>query len=436
MAERGPTARVPRALRPAPRARPLAVRAPLLALAISALTTGCLDIVSLGEGPPETHDSADLFIPVEALPSTSGDTVLFPETGQCTPGPHTDLDGDGFTPEDGDCDDCDPSVGPDAIEIVTEEGDPPADENCDGQIDEPAPSCDDGLKQGDLSPYSAARALDLCQMSDGPRWGVHAAAWVLPDGSPAPLGPGFDLGHGILSDFGPHMPVRGGSRLLALSTGTARLPGDPEFADLRGFDKEYTSKPLDGLPGDTTICPAVGSGTPHDAVALELTLRAPQNAESFAFDFDFYSFEFPEDLCSSHDDLFAALLDPPAPGSATGNIAEDAAGNIVSVNSVRFEVCQCTAGPPCFFHGLEYGCSLGAKELAGTGFGVTLPTDIDHGATGWLVSEAEIAPGSTFRLRFLIQDAEDHTMDSTVLLDHFRFRGPGPKIPRSSHPTH
>ncbi len=403
---------------------------------MSALGTGCLDIVSLGEGPPETHGSVEPVIPVETIPTPSDDTDTFVENGQCTPGPHTDLDGDGITPDQGDCDDCDPSIGPDAIEVPTQDGDSPVDENCDGQLDEPPSFCDDGLKPGELSPYSAARALDLCQMAGDERWGVKSAAWVLPDGSPAPLGPKFDVGHGVLPGFGPNMQVRGGARLLALSTGTARLPGDPEFSDLRGFDKGYSSKPLEGLPGDTTVCPAVSSGAPHDAIALEVTLRAPQNAESFAFDFDFYSFELPEGLCTSHDDLFVALLDPPAAGGATGNIAVDAFGNTVSVNSVRFEVCQCTAGPPCFFHNVEYGCSLGAKELVGNGFGATLPTDVDHGATGWLVAEAPVSPRSTFRVRFAIQDAEDYTFDSTVLLDHFRFRGEKALIPRSARPTH
>lgn len=414
-----------------PRARSFVRARALAPIAVALIAAGCLDTVSLGEGPPETHGSGDPEIPITGLPTTSGDTDPLPDRDPCSPGPDTDVDGDGFTPSQGDCDDCDPAIGPDAVELPTREGEASSDEDCDGLIDEAPTFCDEGLKTGELSPYSAVRALDLCQMATPGRWGVVSAAWVLPDGTQAPTGPKFDVGHGILPGFGPNMPVRGGARLLSLSTGAARLPGDPEFSDLRGLDKGYTSKPIEGLEA-TTACSTSSQGTPHDAAALEVILRAPQNADSFAFDFDFYTFEFPEELCSTHDDLFVALLSPPASGPGGTNIAFDGAGNVVSVNSARFEVCKCSSGPPCVFHGIEYGCGLGATQLLGTGFGAAPPAEIDHGATGWLVAEGPVEPGGLFRVRFAVQDAEDGLNDSTVLLDHFRFRGAPPSVPRAA----
>src|SRR5689334_14581322 len=95
--------------------------------------------------------------------------------GGCQSGPNDDSDGDGFTPADGDCDDCDATVNPNAIEATTLPGETPRDENCDGQIDEPIPSCDSNLAIDDPSPANAAMAIDICKVSSGPSdWGLVA----------------------------------------------------------------------------------------------------------------------------------------------------------------------------------------------------------------------------------------------------------------------
>ena len=55
----------------------------------------------------------------------------------CNSGPNDDFDMDGWTPSQGDCNDCDENVNPGAIEVPTDMTDPeamPADENCDGKI--------------------------------------------------------------------------------------------------------------------------------------------------------------------------------------------------------------------------------------------------------------------------------------------------------------
>ena len=57
----------------------------------------------------------------------------------CDATPDEDKDMDGYSINEGDCNDCDPNVSPGAIEVPTDPMDPmatPADENCNDQIDE------------------------------------------------------------------------------------------------------------------------------------------------------------------------------------------------------------------------------------------------------------------------------------------------------------
>lgn len=397
---------------------------------VSLAASGCFETVSLGEGSGDDEAGhTDAPPPRSWVIPVHGPGEL-PGPEPCHPGFTTDLDGDGFSLAEGDCNDCDPSVGPNAVEMPTQPDETPLDENCNGVLDEALPLCDAALLPDDPSPLSAARALDLCRLSEGGKWGVVSAAWVLPDGSLPPKTPAYDLGHGILSGFGPNVPVRHGARLLALSTGSARQPQDPGYQDPRGFEKGYSSKPPDGFPKGSTSCPGVEPGAPQDAIALELSLLVPQNAEAFAFDFDFYSYELPARACSRYSDLFVALQSPPPPGVADGNIALDPFGTAISVNNAQFNVCACSNGPPCLAQGRELSCALGNAELFGTGFGADMSHDGDHAATGWLTAESEVEPGSAIRLRFAVQDAEDAANDSTVLVDHFRWIRRAHLLPR------
>jgi hypothetical protein len=408
----------------------------LAACAAALAFAGCVETLSLGSGKIDEEDIAGGIPILPWIPP--GDPVWIDIEGgllECHPTLDSDLDGDGFTPIDGDCDDCDPDVGPNAVEMPTA-GAEPKDENCDGVLDEPMAACDADLEVHTTSPFLAARALDLCADArdypdDHRRWGVVHAAWVLPDGAPEPPLRAYLLGHGVLDRFGPNVPVRFGARMLALSSGTARQPTDPDYVPPRGFDKDFTCEAPEGFPKHAASCPSVTAGEPHDGMALELRLSVPQNAEALAFDFNFYTYELPGNFCTPHDDLFAALLHPPPGDQLDANIAFDGAGNVVSVNSVFLEACDCAGGPPCTFGGRVHACTLGSAPLVGTGFGDDCSHEGDRGATGWVTSTGPVARGGLVTLRFSIHDAADGDADSTVLLDHFRWLRREPLVPKS-----
>jgi hypothetical protein len=353
----------------------------------------------------------------------------------CTPGgPTDDVDNDGYTPDTGDCDDCDPNQNPNAIEVPTPQDGDPFDENCDGEIDEVAVPCDTGLDVADMDPLDAAHAVELCKMSaDVGDWGLVSAKWVMADGSVPPANPNFDLGHGMLSAFGANVIVRKGERMLGLSSGSARQPTDPGYMPVTGFDKGYTGNHPMGFPKESPACPGTTTGQPHDVAGVELTIRAPSNAHGFSFDFDFFTFEWPGYVCSQYNDFFVALLDPIPAMQMDGNIVYDSQGNPVSVNNAFLEVCGCEGNPPaaCPAGGKSFTCALGDSDLIGTGFGFDSDPfgHQDHGSTSWLQTKAPIDPGTEITLRWAVYDSGDGVLDTTTLVDNFQWIAePGIKV--------
>jgi hypothetical protein len=345
----------------------------------------------------------------------------------CTPkGPDDDVDGDGYTPNEGDCNDCDKNTNPNAVEVATEPGGEAHDENCDGTKDEaPPPPCDDALVIDTLEPLDASRAVDLCKMSSGPTdWGVVSAEWVMADGSPPPAFAeyNFHLGHGILTGFGPNVNVRRGTKLLALSGGTARQPKDPGYMTVGGFSKGYQGNHPEGFPKESPACPGSVTGQPNDPTGVETKIRVPLNAYGFSFDFYFYTFEWPGYICSTYNDFFVALLSPFPPGQSDGNISFDNQGNPISVNNALLQVCGCPGNPPnpCQAGGKSFACPLGNIDLIGTGFGFDTAGS-DHGATGWLKTQAPVTPGSEISVRFAVYDSGDGVLDSTSLIDNWQW---------------
>jgi hypothetical protein len=153
--------------------------------------------------------------------SATTSTTTTSTGGGCDPSnPNGDQDGDGYTPNSGDCNDCDPDTNPNAIEVMGG-----GDEDCSGMTNDVLVPCDDALALDSQSAYDAAHAMDICKVSMGDKdWGISAVAWSMPDGAPIPAGMEmqFHLGHGNLAAFGPQVPPRAGKKLLALSGGTRR----------------------------------------------------------------------------------------------------------------------------------------------------------------------------------------------------------------------
>lgn len=346
-------------------------------------------------------------------------------------GPNDDEDHDGWTPAEGDCDDCNPAVNPGAIDVPPmPDGDggmtKAVDANCDGKIQFVEP-CDDGLALDDVDPMDGAKSIELCQSTtpSSKLWGVLSARYVRADGTPATL----DLSLpqvGIQSNFGPNVNVQGGKNMLLLSAGTARTPTQPGACGSESCPHPNgAGNPPPGFPAMVPGCD--GDSNINDDIGLDLSIRAPSNATGYKFNFKFYSFEFPVYVCTSFNDQFIALVQPNPMGSMNGNIAFDSMKNPVSVNIGFFDVCDPNSiqgytnkTPPNPY------CPSGPAQLEGTGFDIwggappSSPYE-NSGATSWLETQAPVSGNQEFDIRFAIWNTGDEALFSSVLVDNWQW---------------
>ncbi len=382
-----------------------------------------------------TDDSATADAATDAADAADSSSDAAPDADAAPadtgPDPNKDDDGDGYKYID-DCNDGDPTVNPGAFEIL---GDG-VDNDCDGKTDV-ADDCDtivDANHYKSTDAMDFARALGLCRTAkaDGAgkqkTWGVLGAELVRADGTPLSAD-GF-VQHGVLQKFGSLLP-RSGKNLVALSTGTARTPEHPDFKAPRSASFSGTSKvaPPAGFPKNVAGCPTPTSSTANDSVNLKLRVRVPTNARSFAFDFDFFSSEYINFVCSAYNDSFVAILDSTKPldPKYAKNVASDPLGNPINVNSGYFEVCT-----PGTKGAMTFPCSKGTSQLVGTGFWDSDPKQ--NGATSWLSTSAPVAPGEEITLQLMIWDTGDHILDSTVLLDNWRWSTADIPAPTTARP--
>ncbi|HOW51175.1 MAG TPA: choice-of-anchor L domain-containing protein [bacterium] len=271
--------------------------------------------------------------------------------------------------------------------------------------------CESTIDISTKDPYDYAKAIGLCA-------GVPMAEILLPSGT---TGANVNS-NALLTALGDVIVPRSGDKLLALSSGQAMNPP----ASTQFDQKTSSAAPADwyAANGDAyPSSPACGAGTgttgnTNDGVMAQFELDVPSTVHSFSFDIYFLSVEYSQYICSQFNDFFVALLDSTFTSSveaqknpADKNIAVFE-GNAVGVNLAPaglFRQCTNISGS-----GWAVTSCEGTEELAGTGFE-------GQGGTGWLTVKGNVVPGETITLRLAIWDLGDHTLDSMVLIDNFKW---------------
>jgi hypothetical protein len=255
------------------------------------------------------------------------------------------------------------------------------------------------------NPLDAARALGICD-------GLVSAAWVYPDGHPDTTGlAGFHLGHGLPQTFGPNNTAREGLVLVVLSTGVARTPSQTGYNEK--LEKGYNHTMPEGFPKHDPNCPAITGTMGNDGIALQVVLKVPAGVRSFAFDYAYFSRDYPDGGCLPYLDQAAALITglTGTPGGTVRNALLDQFGNPMFVSTSSMS--QCING---LHNGQAYSICVSTSALMGTGFDTA-------GATGWLRSaDLPVTAGDTVRIAFMVWDSSDGKLDSSVLLDNFAWK--------------
>ena len=262
-----------------------------------------------------------------------------------------DMDGDGFTMCDGDC--CDDTmqhcaenpalVNPGAFDVAGNE----LDDDCDGVIDnEPATDCSETMLLDAANGDDLIRAMDLCQFTEGDpvKWGVISSTTSLIGESGAPLA----IQTSVLEGFSNGtLPARRNSTLTVLSSGDARGVEDPGYTEdiSDGVYAEHIGPTSYLEAHNNELVTAEGCEVPnatfYDTVRVAATIRVPTNAFGLQFEFRFFSYEYPQFVCTEFNDFFLALLTSQHEEIPEDkNISFDAAGNPVSVNNAFFTTCE------------------------------------------------------------------------------------------------
>lgn len=283
--------------------------------------------------------------------------------------------------------------------------------------------CDDGLPVfGDAAAF--AKAIGICD-------GLLSATFTRGHASSDPPADGQ---HGVLAEFGKVIRPREGKRLGVLSTGWARAFDDVSATSCdpatlthcfkQGVQMQSGLPVLGAAPPGypKAVAPCAVSDQQFDAISVKLTLKVPKNARGFALDFDFFSGEWPDYVCTKFNDGFVLLVDG-------ANVAFDSGGRAVSVNNAFFDRCTvatqtgCRGEPPIFGTST---CGGDLSELEGTGFYApglycNAQQSSGGGATGWLTTQAPVTADATLSMELLIWDSGDPKFDSSVVVDHFRW---------------
>jgi hypothetical protein len=392
--------------------------------------------------PPTEGGQSNADGPVSHLEAGGGDA------GRLGPA-CTDCDHDGYvSPED--CNDFDALVNPDAYDFV---GDG-IDNDCDGKVDDPVVTCETIPLTAPGSPLDFARAADLCAQIATTHTGkpydpVVNAAWGQVQG----LGANQTLWTSktkteqidIVSSFGGNEPQLG-KTMFGLSNGPwgTSTPRTSPALDPVGFNLSNACADIPLLGDDClslTGNKSAGGVSVQDWAELTLDILVPVNAGGLSFDFAFFSSEFNEWWQSSANDAFFALVTSKTIHGT--NVARDASGLGVTVNSGFFQLCPTTASAPASLEEPQAlaqcvgvnGSSAVPGTLGGTGYDgagagstndttetVEGQTYIYGGGTGWLRASFGVTPSEELSLRIVIMDTFDGIKDSVVLIDHFAWQ--------------
>jgi hypothetical protein len=378
--------------------------------------------------------------------------------GPCEhPADNDDVDGDGFTKATGDCNECSPQINPGAYDFPGND----YDEDCSGTVAQAAEdNCDMSLAMGSMDANDAARAIGLCKFTSESEkgWGVISARFTNSTGDGELLDPTMV---GLLPEFGAAQPRAGGA-MLAISSGVARAPNQDGYTDacdawaatpclVPGFppgcgeggeDPLAGSNPPPGYPKESSGCGGGGGGgifgggtKIFNQAALEVKIRVPTNAKSYAFDSIFYTYEYPNFICSPYNDFFVVFQSPKPADLSDENIVFDMNSDPIGVNAGLLAVCNPNDQIPGAAK--HFDCAQGTNLLDGTGFGGGEATCAQEGgtadgvggaSTGWLHTTAPVAPNTIITVRFAVWDTGDQILDSTVLVDKWEWSVEEPDV--------
>jgi hypothetical protein len=160
------------------------------------------------------------------------------------------------------------------------------------------------------------------------------------------------------------------------------------------YDVGMLPTPLDETTASIAANWAVNGA--FDYTELRLAGEAPGGATSVAFDFAFFSAEYPGYAGSAYADMFVAWLESE---SWTGNLAFDEAGEAITQNSELVSMRDDMDMLP---------------ELAGTCMR-------GHAGSPWLRTIAPLDQGEELTLAFAIFDMSDSVIDSYAFVDNVTF---------------
>lgn len=154
------------------------------------------------------------------------------------------------------------------------------------------------------------------------------------------------------------------------------------------------------------------------------------------FDTAFFTHKYPRFICTKFNDLLVVLKEPRAPQTLDANVLFDTNGDPVSVNTALLTTCDPTRQDATALKLLS--CERGIGLLEGTGFGpgdplcgeTTLPPNgfVTGASTGWPYTTVPVTKGEVVVLRFALWDTGDSDVDSTALIDNFRWSVEQPEL--------